>query len=43
MKQPDFMDVGTRMDVAMHRIQVAKEDLDTAYLTFNAGYAGLFQ
>ena len=37
MKQPDSMDVGTRMDVAMHRIQVAREDLDTAYLTFNAG------
>lgn len=36
MKQPDSVDVGTRMDVAMHRIQVAKEDLDTAYLTFNA-------
>ena len=37
MKLPDSMDVGTRMDVAMHRIQVAKEDLETAYLTFNAG------
>ncbi len=37
MKQPDSMDVGTRMDVTMHRLHVAKEDLDTAYLTFNAG------
>lgn len=37
MKQPDSMDVGTRMDVVRHRLQVAKEDLDTAYLTFNAG------
>ena len=37
MKQPDSMDVGTRMDVAMHRLHMAKEDLDTAYLTFNAG------
>lgn len=25
------------MDVAMHRLHMAKEDLDTAYLTFNAG------
>ena len=37
MKQPDSMDIGTRMDVTMHRLRVAKEDLDTAYLTFNAG------
>lgn len=37
MKQPDSMDAGTRTDMAMHRLQVATEDLDTAYLTFNAG------
>lgn len=37
MKQPDSLDVGTTMDVAKHRLQVAKEDLDTAYLTFQAG------
>lgn len=37
MKQPDSVAVGTRMDVAKHRLAVAKEDLDTAHLTFNAG------
>lgn len=37
MKQPDSMDFGTRMDVAKHRMRIAKEDLNTAYLTFNAG------
>lgn len=37
MKQPDSLDVGTQMDVAKHRLQVAKEDLDTANLTFEAG------
>ncbi len=40
MKQSDSMDVGTRMDMAMHRIQMAKEDLDTAYLSFNARQFG---
>lgn len=37
MKQPDSLDVGTQMDVAKHRLQVAKEDLETANLTFEAG------
>jgi uncharacterized protein (UPF0332 family) len=37
MKQPDPLDVGTQMDVAKHRLQVAKEDLETANLTFEAG------
>lgn len=37
MKQPDSQDVGTQMDVVKHRLQVAKEDLDTANLTFEAG------
>ena len=37
MKQPDFLDVGTKMDVAWHRLEVAKEDLDAACLTFKAG------
>lgn len=37
MKQPDSLDVGTKMDVARHRLTVAREDLDTAYLTFEAG------
>lgn len=39
MKRPDSdsLDVGTQMDVARHRLRVAKEDLDTAHLTFEAG------
>lgn len=37
MKRPDTLDVGTRMDVVRYRLNVAREDLDTAYLTFEAG------
>ena len=37
MKQPDSLDIGTKMDVVRHRLNVAKEDLDTANLTFEAG------
>ena len=37
MKQPDSLDVGTKMDVVCHRLNVAREDLDTAHLTFKAG------
>lgn len=37
MKQPDSVDIGTRMDVAKYRLDVAQEDLDTAHLTFDAG------
>ena len=37
MKQPDLLDVGTKMDVVRHRLNVAREDLDTANLTFEAG------
>lgn len=37
MKQPDEEDVGTRMDVVRHRLQVAREDLETAKLTLEAG------
>lgn len=37
MKRPDSLDVGTKMDVVRHRLSVAREDLDTAYLTFEAG------
>ena len=37
MKQPDSIDVGTKMDVVRHRLSVAREDLETAQLTFNAG------
>lgn len=37
MKQPDSLDVGTKMDVVRHRLNVAREDLDAAHLTFEAG------
>jgi len=37
MKQPEELDVGTQMDVARHRLIVAREDLDTAKLTYEAG------
>ena len=37
MKQPDSLDVGTKMDVVRHRLNVAREDLYTAHLTFKAG------
>jgi uncharacterized protein (UPF0332 family) len=37
MKQPEPLDIGTLTDVVKHRLQVAKEDLDTANLTFEAG------
>lgn len=37
MKQPEALEIGTQMDVARRRLQVAKEDLDTANLTFEAG------
>ena len=37
MKQPEPLDVGTKMDVVRHRLNVAREDLDAAYLTFKAG------
>ena len=37
MKQPDSVDIGTKMDVVRHRLDVASVDLDTAYLTFEAG------
>lgn len=34
MKQPDSFDTGTLMDIARYRLQIAKEDLDTANLTY---------
>lgn len=34
MKQPDSIDTGTQMDIARYRLQIAREDLDTANLTF---------
>lgn len=37
MKQPDSLDIGTKMDVVRHRLNVAREDLDEAHLTFEAG------
>ena len=36
MKQPDSLDTGNQMDIARYRLQTAKEDLDTANLTFSA-------
>lgn len=37
MKQPDSLDVGTQMDVARYRLLVAREDLEAANLTYEAG------
>ena len=37
MKQPDLADIGTQMDVVKYRLMAAKDDLDTAKLTFQAG------
>ena len=37
MKQPDSPDTGTQMDVARYRLMTARDDLDTADLTFKAG------
>ena len=37
MKQRDSLDVGTKMDVVRYRLNVAREDLDAANLTFEAG------
>ena len=36
MKQPDSLDSGTQMDIARYRLQTAKEDLDTAKLTYES-------
>ena len=36
MKQPESLDIGTKEDVVRHRLGVAREDLETARLTFNA-------
>ena len=37
MKQPESLDIGTKEDVVRHRLCVAREDLETARLTFDAG------
>ena len=37
MKQPESLDIGTKEDVVRHRLGVAREDLETARLTFDAG------
>lgn len=37
MKQPESLDTGTQMDIAKYRLQTAREDLDTANLTFSSG------
>ncbi len=36
MKQPDFGDTGNKKDVANHRLQVAKEDLNAARVLLEA-------
>ena len=36
MKQHDDYDVGSRKDMVMHRIRVAKEDLETARILVDA-------
>lgn len=36
MKPPDFLDIGNKKDVASHRLQIAKEDLDAAYVLLQA-------
>lgn len=36
MKQPDFLDTDTQMDIAKYHLQTAKEDLETAKLTFSS-------
>ncbi|MBN2947969.1 MAG: HEPN domain-containing protein [Blautia sp.] len=37
MKPPESADIGNRMDVVRHRLNVAREDLETAQLIFDAG------
>lgn len=37
MKQPEPLEMGSQMDVVRHRLRVAREDLETANLTFAAG------
>ena len=36
MKQPELPDIGDKTDVAKHRLRVAKEDLQAAYLLLEA-------
>lgn len=36
MKQPDLLDVGNKKDVANYRLQIAKEDLEAAYVLLQA-------
>ena len=38
MMQPDNLDIGTKLDVAWHRLRVAQEDLEAARLTYAAGH-----
>ena len=37
MKPPEPLEMGSQMDVIRHRLRVAREDLETANLTFAAG------
>lgn len=36
MQRTDFPDAGTQMDIATYRLQTAREDLETANLTFSS-------
>lgn len=36
MKQPDLLDIGNKKDVANYRLQIAKEDLEAAYVLLQA-------
>ena len=36
MRQPELPDIGDKSDVAIHRLRVAKEDLQAAYLLLEA-------
>ena len=36
MRQPELPDIGDKLDVAKHRLRVAKEDLQAAYLLLEA-------
>ena len=36
--QPDLDDLGGAKELALHRINVAKDDLEAAEMSFNSGY-----
>lgn len=36
MEKPDLLDIGNKKDVANYRLQIAKEDLEAAYVLLQA-------